>query len=64
MQSGQEQGNYPLRLEVSRLKYFKFTKSWTVKVEDHVSETEAHKLVAASPDKYLDRLGICILRLL
>ena len=40
-----------LRLEVSHLKYFKITKTWAVKAE---SETEAIKLVAADPDKYLD----------
>ena len=33
------------------MKYFKITKTWTVKAE---SETEAIKLVAADPDKYLD----------
>ncbi len=33
------------------MKYFKITKSWAVKAE---SETEAIKLVAADPDKYLD----------
>jgi len=38
-------------MEVSHLKYFKITKSWAVKAE---SETEAIKLVAADPAKYLD----------
>jgi hypothetical protein len=38
-------------LEVSHPKYFKITKSWAVKAE---SETEAIKLVAADPEKYLD----------
>ena len=33
------------------MKYFKITKSWAVKAE---SETEAIKLVAAEPEKYLD----------
>ena len=33
------------------MKYFKITKTWAVKAE---SETEAIKLVAAEPDKYLD----------
>ena len=33
------------------MKYFKITKSWAVKAE---SETEAIKLVAASPEEYLD----------
>jgi hypothetical protein len=33
------------------VKYFKITKTWAVKAE---SETEAIKLVAADPDKYLD----------
>jgi hypothetical protein len=33
------------------MKYFKITKTWAVKAE---SETEAIKLVAADPDKYLD----------
>jgi hypothetical protein len=36
---------------VSHLKYFKITKTWAVKAE---SETEAIKLVAADPEKYLD----------
>jgi hypothetical protein len=38
-------------MEVSHLKYFKITKTWAVKAE---SETEAIKLVAASPEEYLD----------
>lgn len=33
------------------MKYFKITKIWAVKAE---SETEAIKLVAAEPEKYLD----------
>jgi hypothetical protein len=33
------------------MKYFKITKTWAVKAE---SETEAIKLVAADPVKYLD----------
>jgi hypothetical protein len=33
------------------VKYFKITKTWSVKAE---SETEAIKLVAADPEKYLD----------
>ena len=33
------------------MKYFKITRSWVVKAED---EAEAFKLVAASPEKYLD----------
>jgi hypothetical protein len=33
------------------VKYFKITKTWAVKAE---SETEAIKLVAADPEKYLD----------
>jgi hypothetical protein len=33
------------------MKYFKITKTWAVKAE---SETEAIKLVAASPEEYLD----------
>jgi hypothetical protein len=37
--------------EVRRVKYFKITKTWAVKAE---SETEAVKLVAADPAKYLD----------
>jgi hypothetical protein len=36
---------------VRRMKYFKITKTWAVKAE---SETEAVKLVAADPAKYLD----------
>jgi hypothetical protein len=37
--------------EVSDVKYFKITKTWAVKAED---ETEAVKLIAADPAKYLD----------
>jgi hypothetical protein len=33
------------------VKYFKITKTWAVKAE---SESEAIKLVAAEPEKYLD----------
>ena len=33
------------------MKYFKITKTWAVKAE---SETEAIKLVAANPEKFLD----------
>ena len=33
------------------MKYFKITKTWAVKAE---SETEAIKLVTASPEEYLD----------
>ena len=33
------------------MKYFKITKTWSVKAE---TETEAIKLVAAEPEKYLD----------
>jgi len=33
------------------MKYFKITKTWAVKAE---SETEAIKLVAAEPEKFLD----------
>jgi hypothetical protein len=33
------------------MKYFKITKTWAVKAE---TETEAIKLVAADPEKYLD----------
>ena len=36
---------------VNHLKYFKITKSWSVKAE---SEEEAIKQVAADPKKYLD----------
>jgi hypothetical protein len=36
---------------VTHVKYFKITKTWAVKAE---SETEAIKLVAASPEEYLD----------
>jgi hypothetical protein len=32
-------------------KYFKITKTWSVKAE---SEAEAIKLIAATPDKFLD----------
>jgi hypothetical protein len=41
----------PERKEVVHVKYFKITKTWAVKAE---SETEAIKLVAAEPEKYLD----------
>ena len=37
--------------EVSRLKYFKITKTWSVKAE---SEEEAIKQVAADPAQYLE----------
>ena len=33
------------------MKYFKITKTWSVKAE---SETEAIKLVVAEPDQYLE----------
>jgi hypothetical protein len=33
------------------MKYFKITKTWAVKAE---TETEAIKLVASEPEKYLD----------
>ena len=33
------------------MKYFKITKTWSVKAE---SETEAIKLVVAEPDKFLE----------
>ena len=36
------------------MKYFKITKTWTVKVKDEESEEVAIKLVAADPEKYLD----------
>ena len=36
---------------MSHLKYFKIQKTWAVKAD---SETEAIKLVAAEPEKYLD----------
>ena len=36
------------------MKYFKITKTWTVKVKDEESEEVAIKLVAADPDTYLD----------
>ena len=35
----------------SRVKYFKITKTWAVKAE---TETEAIKLIAADPEKFLD----------
>ena len=37
------------------MKYFKITKTWAVKAE---SETEAIKLVAASPEDYLDQESV------
>jgi hypothetical protein len=36
------------------MKYFKIQKTWAVKVEDDATEADAIKLVAASPEKYLD----------
>jgi hypothetical protein len=36
------------------MKYFKITKTWTVKVKDEESEAVAIKLIAAEPDKYLE----------
>ena len=36
------------------VKYFKFTKSWVVQVEDKDDELEAKKLIAADPEKYLE----------
>jgi hypothetical protein len=38
-------------MEVSHLKYFKITKTWSVKAE---SEEEAIKQVAQNPGQYLD----------
>ena len=38
-------------MEVSHLKYFKITKTWSVKAE---SEDEAIKQVAADPGQYLE----------
>ena len=38
-------------MEVSRLKYFKITKTWSIKAE---SEEEAIKQVAADPGQYLE----------
>jgi hypothetical protein len=36
------------------VKYFKFTKSWVVQVEDKDGESEAKKLIATDPEKYLE----------
>jgi hypothetical protein len=36
------------------VKYFKITKTWTVKVTDEKSEADAIKLVAADPDIFLE----------
>ena len=36
------------------MKYFKFTKSWVVQVEDKDDEPEARKLIAADQEKYLE----------
>jgi len=36
------------------VKYFKFTKTYLVKVKDEESEADAIKLIAAEPQKYLD----------
>ena len=47
----QQQGRSPEKWRWINLKYFKITKTWAVKAE---SETEAIKLVAADPEKYLD----------
>jgi hypothetical protein len=41
----------PLREEVVRVKYFKITKTWSVKAE---SEDEAIKQVAADPGQFLE----------
>jgi hypothetical protein len=43
--------SYPWKGGARRVKYFKITKAWAVKAE---SESEAIKLVAAEPGKYLD----------
>jgi hypothetical protein len=37
--------------EVSKVKYFKITRTWAVKAE---TEEEARKLIADNPDEYLD----------
>jgi hypothetical protein len=47
----QQQGSYSLGKEVVRVKYFKITKTWSVKAE---SEDEAIKQVAADPGQYLE----------
>jgi hypothetical protein len=50
-----EAGKRPEKARWNRpVKYFKFTKSWVVKVEDKDSETEAEKLIASDPEKYLE----------
>ena len=36
------------------MKYFKFTKTYLVKVKDEESEADAIRLIAAEPQKYLD----------
>jgi len=46
----QKQGCFPEK-EVSRLKYFKITKTWSIKAE---SEEEAIKQVASDPAQYLE----------
>jgi hypothetical protein len=51
MSPSQEQGNYPLGKEVVHVKYFKITKTWSVKAE---TEDEAIKQVAADPGQYLE----------
>ena len=40
-----------LRMEVNHLKYFKITKTWSVKAE---TEEEAIKQVAQNPGQYLE----------
>ena len=51
MTPNQEQGTLFPEEEVSEMKYFKITKSWTVKAE---SEAEAIKLVVAAPDEHFE----------
>jgi hypothetical protein len=40
--------------EVGKVKYFKITRTWAVKVADEQDEQEARKLIADNPDEYLD----------
>jgi hypothetical protein len=42
-------------MEVSRLKYFKITKSWSIKA---LSEEEAIKQVAQNPGQYLEQESV------
>jgi hypothetical protein len=42
------------RKEVDKMKYFKISRTWVVKVADEQGEQDALKLIAENPDEYLD----------